>query len=390
MRRTALAVAMGLTAVWMAGETVTLPAAASIVGQAPFFSDVRVFNTSYTASLNVTATYHCFIPSPCTAGTSPLTMTLAPRESRGFDDIVQTSFAAPNTAGGIEFDSSGSSGQLVVTSRLYSTEPEPTVGMFIPGVDDSAAGQNTVLTSVRNAGAGDGFRTNVGIYNREDTTANVTFKIFDGGTTPVGNPVTASVPGHSGVQINRIFDAAGAVGHASDNAVIVVNSSVQVISYAAVIDNHTTDPIFVLGAEDQPPSSTPTTTTATVMVGQGGGYTFVDAVSGTNTTTINVGGTVTWTWSGTMAHGIQSGTCMGGGGGGGGGYITEQYGGCTPSNDFTSGSHPPPYSFSQTFTTAGTYPYYCIVHENLMKGKIVVNPSGAARASTKKHRRPTA
>ncbi|HEY7574477.1 MAG TPA: hypothetical protein VIB08_04900, partial [Thermoanaerobaculia bacterium] len=37
-------------------ETVTLPVAASLVGQggAPFVSDVRVFNTSYTQSLSVT------------------------------------------------------------------------------------------------------------------------------------------------------------------------------------------------------------------------------------------------------------------------------------------------------------------------------------------------
>ncbi len=29
------------------GDVVTLPAAASLVGGAPFFSDVRAFNTSY-------------------------------------------------------------------------------------------------------------------------------------------------------------------------------------------------------------------------------------------------------------------------------------------------------------------------------------------------------
>src|SRR5262245_40819396 len=68
IRGFALSLAMGLAAVWAAGETVTLPAVASISGGAPFFSDVRVFNMSYTASLDVTATYHCFIPSPCTAG----------------------------------------------------------------------------------------------------------------------------------------------------------------------------------------------------------------------------------------------------------------------------------------------------------------------------------
>src|SRR5262245_58680958 len=364
-------------------ETVTLPAAASIVGQAPFFSDVRAFNTSYTSSLDVTANYHCFIPSPCTGvGAASVPFTLAPRESRAFDDIVVNTFQAPNTAGGVEFDFSGTEEQLVVTSRLYSTEPEPTVGMFIPGLSDGEAFPTTVLTSIRNLGSGDGFRTNVGVYNRQDTAASVTFTIFDGGSQ-VGNPVPVNVAAHSGAQVNRIFDVAGAASHATENATIVVNSNVQVFSYAAVIDNHTTDPIFVLGAQDQPPQALHVN--RTVMVGQGGNV-FVDVQSGSSITTINVGDTVTWTWSGTMSHGIQSGTCTGRGGGGGG-YVTEGYGGggCTPSSDFTSGTHAPPYSFPWTFTTAGTFPYYCTVHQELMKGKVVVNPSGSARAS-KRHR----
>ncbi len=381
MRRSVFAIVLFLSALSLAAETVTLPAASSIVGAVPFFSDVRVFNTSYTASLNVTATYHCFIPSPCTAGTSPLTMTLAPRESRGFDDMVQVTFAAPNTAGGIEFDFSGSEDQLVVTSRLYSTDPVPTVGMFIPGLSDGEAHPTTVLTSIRNLGSGDGFRSNVGVYNREDSAATVTFTIFEAGAQ-VGNPVPVNVAGHSGAQVNRIFDAANAAGHAADNAVVVVNSNVQVFSYAAVIDNHTSDPIFVVGAEDQPPQAV-TPGTATVMVGQGGNF-FVDTVSGNSITTIHVGDTVTWTWSGTMSHGIQSGNCSGGGGGGGG-YVTEGYGGggCTPTADFSSGTHPPPFQFSKTFTSAASFPYYCTVHEEAMKGRIVVNPSGSARASKK-------
>ena len=162
-------------------EVVTLPAAASIVGAAPFFSDVRAFNTSYTNPLAVTARYRCFIPSTCTAGTPQIDFTLQPRESRAFDDMVNHTFGAPDTAGGVEFDFSGSSGQLVVTSRLYSTDPEPTVGMFIPGLPDSEAHPTTVLTSIRNLGSGPGFRTNVGVYNRGDSTASVTFRIFDGG-----------------------------------------------------------------------------------------------------------------------------------------------------------------------------------------------------------------
>src|ERR1700720_1068726 len=108
MRKTLLVSFLLLTAASLRGDTVTLPAVASIVGGAPFFSDVRVFNTSYASGLNVTAAYHCFIPSPCAAGIPQIAIALAPRESKSFDDMVANAFAAPNTAGGVEFTFSGS------------------------------------------------------------------------------------------------------------------------------------------------------------------------------------------------------------------------------------------------------------------------------------------
>jgi plastocyanin len=367
----------------LGAEDLTLPAAASIVGGAPFFSDVRAFNTSYTDALDVTARYRCFLT--CTAvGAAEIQFTLNPRESRAFNDIVQNTFLAPNTAGGVEFEHSGSGDQLVVTSRLYSTEPEPTVGMFIPGLPNSDAHTTTVLTSIRNgATAGGSFRTNVGVFNREDSAVDITFRIFDAGAQ-VGNSVTINVAAHAGAQVNRIFLAAGQDGHATENAVIVVAASHEVFSYAAVIDNNTTDPIFVVGAEDQPfqettptgPTQTPTAPAATVTptvpgptvtptppvggtrtVNVGGaGTNFIDQVSGNSTSTITVGTTVNWVWVGGF-HNVSSGACPP----------------CTPAGQFRSGDPEAGGNFSFTFTTAGTFPYYCEVHDQAMTGTVIVN-----------------
>jgi plastocyanin len=357
-------------------ENLTLPAAASIVGGAPFFSDVRAFNTSYTDDLTVEARYRCFIPSPCNPATPSVTFTLTPRQSRAFNDIVVSQFNAPNTAGGIEFEFSGDSDQLVVTSRLYSTQPEPTVGMFIPGLKSSEAHVTTVLTSIRNGG----FRTNVGVFNREDSSVSVTFTIFDGGAQ-VGNAVTRQVAAHSGAQVSGIFGAAGQGSHATENAIIVVSASHEVFSYAAVIDNATTDPIFVVGAEDLPqqpvtptgPTATPTQPAATptrtptrtptppasgtfiVNVGQGG-TNFVDQTSGTSTSTIHVGDTIRWTWVGGQ-HSSTSGPCPP----------------CNGDGTWNSGIKSSG-TFSRTFTQAGTFPYFCIPHNLSMTGTVVVNP----------------
>src|SRR5438552_13169528 len=123
------------------GDTVTLPVAASVVRPvAPFFSDVRVFNTSYTSAVTVTAVYRCF---GCASAVAPQVFTLQPRESRAFDDISNQLFGVPNSLGAIEFSTVATPGGIVVTSRLYSPLAPPattgSVGMFIPGLPSSAA-----------------------------------------------------------------------------------------------------------------------------------------------------------------------------------------------------------------------------------------------------------
>ena len=242
----------------------TLPAAASIQGGNPFFSDVRVFNTSYASSMDVTATYRCFIATiSCPTLAPRIDFTLAPRESRPFNDIVAVAFGSPDTAGGVEFEFSGPEDQLVVTSRLFSTSPLNSVGMFIPGLDEVRANAVSVLTSIRHDplnGIVPGFRTNVGVFNPGGFPTQVTFTIFNGGAQ-VGAAVVRSVPLHSGVQVSGIFEAAGLADLSTANATIVVTASAPVFSYAAVLDNRTADPIFVVGAPDQSlNAATPTPT----------------------------------------------------------------------------------------------------------------------------------
>ncbi len=275
--RSLLLIGLVAAALPVRGEVLTLPAAASIVGVAPFYSDVRAFNTSYTASLDVIATYRCFIPQPCSVGMPQIQFTLGPRESRAFDDMVAAAFQAPDTAGGVEFEFEGLARELVVTSRLFSTEPTPTVGMFIPAMHGSRAHATTVLTSIRHdpTGTPGGFRTNVGVFNPADRTAAVTFTIFEDGIA-LGTPVTRAAPAHSGVQVSAVFEAAGAGAVSTENAVIVVSATEPLFSYAAVIDNATSDPIFVVGANDAADAATPTRTptgptgTPTRTVTQGG------------------------------------------------------------------------------------------------------------------------
>ncbi len=99
-------------------------------------------------------------------------------------------------------------------------------------------------------------------------------------------------------------------------------------------------------------------------------YHFVDAASGTSLTTINVGDTVTWDLT-QGSHSTTSGTCTSGGGGGGCNYGCSP-GTCTPNGDWDSGVLSSG-SYSRTFTTAGTYHYFCSVHGTAMEGQVIVN-----------------
>ena len=85
--------------------------------------------------------------------------------------------------------------------------------------------------------------------------------------------------------------------------------------------------------------------------------------------TIARGSVVTWVWYEALDHNVISGT------------VSMNVG--TPDNKFCSdsdtncGSAPvfsSPHSYSHTFTTAGTFPYYCDPHAGIMRGTIVVVP----------------
>jgi plastocyanin len=426
----------------LVGEVVTLPAAASLQGGNPFFSDVRVFNTSYDANLEVTATYRCFIPTvvaDCPASPPVLHFTLDPRESRAFDDMVAnpSAFDAHDTGGGVEFEANGADGKLVVTSRLYSTLPQNTVGMFIPGLRAAKAFTESVLTSIRHdplAGPAAGFRTNVGAFNSGDSGALAQFLIFDEVGDPISPPLTRTVPAHSGVQISGIFEAAGLANLATQNATIVVTANLPIFTYAAVLDNRTADPIFVQGAPSRSggaptPSATPTGNAATqtptppdlsptrTKTFPPGGST--PTQTGTRTPTVPgpsstptqpapsptptptvPGPTATHTATPVPPTATRTATNtrtptptplpnqVNVGGGlmyspqtitiGVGETVNWIWVGgfhstTSDTGVWDSGQHSPPNTFSHTFNTSGTFPYHCTVHGFSMNGTVQVN-----------------
>lgn len=106
------------------------------------------------------------------------------------------------------------------------------------------------------------------------------------------------------------------------------------------------------------PTPTPVPSQHTVQVGPG--MTFSPA-----TLTIKPGDTVTWTWR-ESGHSVTSGTD----GNADGNFCSPSDGNCSSATLSSAGA-----TYSHTFTTAGSFPYFCVVHFSMgMTGVIDVVP----------------
>ena len=139
-------------------------------------------------------------------------------------------------------------------------------------------------------------------------------------------------------------------GDVDGNEAIAINEIIAAVN--AALD----------GCTGVAPTPTPMSTMHTVMVGADG-FTFSPS-----SLTINVGDTVQWSWS-SSGHTVTSGS---------GCSADGQF--CSPS-DANCASAPASNqgaTYSHTFSTAGTFPYFCIPHCDFgMVGTIIVQPAAA-------------
>src|SRR5215831_3923056 len=248
---------LSISPVLRGADTVTLPVAVSTVGRGgvPFVSDVRVFNTSYTDVLTVTAIFR--------SGNQQRTFQLAAREARAFDDICASLFGATGSLSAIDFLHDGPPGALAVTSQLRSPAGGGGhVGTFVPGLPQSAAQPVIVVTSLVNGEA----RTNVGVYNPNDVAVTAAVRLFDGpvllGTLPI------SLGAHAVSQYNDIYRMLGFETLETTDGYATVESDdgrSPLFAYAAEADNASGDLILVVGLPDAaaPAGFHPPTPTAT-------------------------------------------------------------------------------------------------------------------------------
>jgi hypothetical protein len=197
----------------------------------------------------------------CVTNPSPFTTTLTLTYNSGSGSIIRTHrlerFSSHEWADvavdlfGRTQPSSGSieiiaRERIGVSARTYNVSETGTFGQYMPGLDESlvlAEGQLGFLPQIRRNAA---FRTNIGIQNRTALPTTVELRLFSDDGAEIGDLLEVDVPPVGWVQVNDVFNEAGAGTCELGSALIVVTTSGgKVWAYASVVDNRTGDPTTI-------------------------------------------------------------------------------------------------------------------------------------------------
>jgi plastocyanin len=231
-----------------------------------FHTDARIFNPSGTKDITVQA---YFLPAGITtnnSGVQPVAVTVPKRSMKVLDDVVTAVFSASGV-GAIRLTSDD---DFVATSRIYAQVSSGTLGQFVQGLDATTAVKNGVLVQIKSNTA---FRTNIGAANPNNTTANVTWHLYDKNNAIIGTAKTDAFAPYSVLGPTNVAGYLNApAGTDLSDAWVSFTSDQPIFAYVSVLDNGTTDPTYIPASPDSGSSSqtsSPNTKTFSVTESSG-------------------------------------------------------------------------------------------------------------------------
>jgi hypothetical protein len=143
----------------------------------------------------------------------------------------------------IEGVSAGSSAQLRVTSRTFTTGRIGTYGQSVPEVQPERLEPTLYITGIASNAA---YRTNIGLVNRAASPVTIAITLYNrsGGTIATKN-VTLAANAFQQSALWAYFPEVNGASHDALTMRIVSPVPDAVSAYASVIDNVTQDPIFI-------------------------------------------------------------------------------------------------------------------------------------------------
>ncbi|MGZ7079677.1 MAG: hypothetical protein ACXVJT_09705 [Thermoanaerobaculia bacterium] len=227
-----------------------------------FRTDMRIVNPSTTKDIDIKA---YLLPAGLVdnSGVQPKTITIKKRQMSIYNDVVTLLF----NASGLAAIRLTSDDDFIATQRIYATTDAGTLGQFVPGLEASSAKAKGIITQLKASPANTGkgtFRTNLGVVNPNSTAAHVTWRLYDKDNNIVTTGPAMNVPpfGVLGPTVitQGIFFNAGTAD--LTDSWVSYSSDLPVFGFGSVIDNGTTDQLFVPPFEDSgieqpaPPSAT--------------------------------------------------------------------------------------------------------------------------------------
>jgi hypothetical protein len=268
-----------------AQETVLfIPAAASAAGanDSFFVTDVRLFNPSPDESVTISLAW--LRRNADNTGADEVAVEVGPRQGVALDDVVADTLGTSG-AGGIRLRADR---PFLATSRTYNAGGEQgTFGQFIPGSSPDDALDSGILLQIQNDSADSGFRSNAGFANPNSFTVTVTVRVFDLESGMLLGERSRDLPPLAVSQINNVFGFVGVGGAVVNNASVEFTATGFVLGYASVLDNTSSDPIYVLPfpdagtpePENRPPEGTIDTPEGDEMIQAGETVSFAGSVS---------------------------------------------------------------------------------------------------------------
>lgn len=272
-----------------------------------FFSDARIFNPN-DKDITIQA-YYLPRGNTSNANAQPVSFTVAKRQMKIYDDIVAT-LLIQGGVGGIRFVSED---EFIVTQRIYALTTTNcgaspinpcTLGQFVQGQDLTKALKKGVLLQLK---SNDKFRTNVGAANPNNTTASVTWRLYDRDNALIAtSPAPVQMPPYGVIGPTGIADALFYGGPVPtdklSDAWVSFVSDQPIFAYGSVVDNGSTDQTYVPASEDIGSApDTPTPTPKTIII-NARSFVFDVTTSGA----FKAGDKVTFRLSATEgAHGFQ-------------------------------------------------------------------------------------
>lgn len=220
----------------------SVAAQTSGAGGTSWRTELTLFNAGAQGA-NATVT---FIPS---AGGAVLTKSLflSPRQSLTYANALQELFALSNAGGAlaVEATSAGTSADLRVASRTFTTGATGTYGQAVPDVATAALQKTLYITGLA---AGAAYRTNVGLVNRSDATMNTALTLL----TPRGAVIatkTLALPPSLFQQspLTSLFPELGSTSFEVLTLRVSASADAAISAYASVVDNTTQDPVYIQG-----------------------------------------------------------------------------------------------------------------------------------------------